>query len=82
MSRIGPRRTLGEQTAEAIDTAERLFPGKYWVFAKGKTRAAEPLFGFAVFEIGDADSVIAEGEHDDPVEAVMRAIDQRRSSAS
>lgn len=75
MTRMGPRRTPGEQLADAIDLANRLFPGKFWMFGKGKIRPGEPLYGFRVFEPGDTDSVIAEGEHDDPYEAVMRAID-------
>lgn len=60
--------------AEAFTAAERAYPGHYWMFSKGKTRPDEPLFGFAVFNKADADEPVACGEHDDPVEAVNRAL--------
>ena len=78
MTRIGPRRTPGEMFAEAIDLAERVFPGKFWFLGKGKTRADEPLFGFAVYDKDDPDNPVAEAEHDDPVECVMLAVDAGR----
>lgn len=69
--------TPGQLIGEAIDTAERLFPGMDWLFGKGKVNPDEPLYGFRVFAPGTED-VIAEGEHDDPVECVMQALDPSR----
>ncbi|WP_192252071.1 hypothetical protein [Mesorhizobium silamurunense] len=70
-------RTPGRLIGEAIDTAERVFPGADWLFGKGKVNPDEPLYGFRVFAPGTED-VIAEGEHDDPVECVMQALDPDR----
>lgn len=60
--------------AEAFAAAEKAFPDHYWMFGKGKTRPDEPLFGFALFDKHDATEPVACGEHEDPVEAVNRAL--------
>ncbi|MER8754125.1 hypothetical protein [Mesorhizobium sp. M0130] len=65
--------------ADAINMANRLFPGKHWLFAKGRVRVDEPLYGFRVFEPGNTETVVAESEHDDPIECVMMAIDVGRA---
>ncbi|TIM24745.1 MAG: hypothetical protein E5Y74_00680 [Mesorhizobium sp.] len=70
---IGTERSPGEKMADAIDLADRLFPGKHWLFGKGRITPEEPLFGFRVFEPGNEEAHIAEGEHDDPVECVWAA---------
>lgn len=75
--REGPMRPISDPShslAEAFVTAEKAFPGHYWMFGKGRTRPDEPLFGFAVFDKSDGDAPVAVGEHDDPVEAVNRAL--------
>lgn len=81
MTRIGPQKTRGEQMAEAFDMAERLFPGKHWMFGKGKTRPDEPLFGFAVFHSGEDDDPYVCAEHDDPIECVFLAVDYGRRAS-
>ncbi|WP_202306484.1 hypothetical protein [Mesorhizobium sp. L-8-10] len=75
--RDGSMRPISDPTAklaEALATAEKVFPNHYWMLGKGKTRPDEPLFGFALFDKRDAEEPIACGEHDDPVEAVKRAV--------
>ncbi len=82
MTRHGPRRTPGEQLAEAFDLANRLWPGKFWLFGKGSLAPAEPQYGFRVFDPHKPDHPIAESEHDDPYECVMRSIDTGRAGAT
>lgn len=69
------KQSRGEQMADAIDEADRLFPGKHWLFGKGRIQPDEPLYGFRVFEPGDEDLIVAQAEHDDPIECVMLAVD-------
>jgi hypothetical protein len=68
----------GQRMAEAFDLAEQMFEGKHWMFAKGRTRPDEPLFGFAVFAHEDDETPMAEGEAEDAVDAVMAAIGKAR----
>lgn len=63
-----------DRMAEAFAMAERVFPGKPWVFAKGRTRPEEPLFGFAVFEHPDDEHPLSQAEDEDPVRCVMLAL--------
>lgn len=65
---------LYNRLAEAFAAAEKAYPDHYWMFGKGRMGPGEPLYGFLVFETADADEPIACGEHDDPVEAVNRAL--------
>jgi hypothetical protein len=74
IARAAIERFGSDEAAGAFDLAERSFPGKYWLFAKGRVRTEEPLYGFRVFDPGNTDDPIAEGEHDDPVECVRMAL--------
>ncbi|MER9164362.1 hypothetical protein [Mesorhizobium sp. M0715] len=71
---VNVQRTRGDRLAEAVALADRLFPDKHWLFGKGRITPTEPLYGFRVFEPGNEDTHIAEGEHDDPVECVWLAV--------
>ena len=76
-----PLPTQEEQFASAVREAERLAPGHYWLFSKGRLTAEEPLYAFALYEKGDSEEPVAIAEHDDPVETVLRAIDELHRKA-
>lgn len=46
----------------ALALVDRLLPGAWYLIGKGKTRAAEPLYGAQI--MFGSDDVIGEGEHD------------------
>lgn len=60
----------------AMALAESRFANHYFLFARGKDRPGEPLYGFAVFPpvISKNSLALVQTEHDDPVECVRLAI--------
>jgi hypothetical protein len=42
---------------------ERMFPDAYWMFARGRTRPTEPLYGFQLLNNHDIEEQIAIAEH-------------------
>jgi hypothetical protein len=59
---------------ESLDAIEPLAAEFYYLFAKGKTRPDEPLYGVQLMRPDDKHWVIAEAEHDLPSVALLIAI--------
>lgn len=62
----------GVTLPELLAHVELIWPGSFWLLAKGKLSSAEPLFGFQV--LFGADEVLAEGEGETAVAAIHAAI--------
>jgi hypothetical protein len=64
-------------TDAALALVERALPDPFWMFAKGRTRPDEPLFGFVLYE-GEWDfnpeTALGVGEHDDRCLAILAAL--------
>lgn len=60
----------------SIDTAlallESRLPGVFYMLGKGRTRAAEPLYGFQI--MFGSDEILADAEHDHAPNAVLIAL--------
>lgn len=55
-------RAYTRSTDELEELIEHQLPGAWWLFAKGRTQAREPLFGVRL--LFGSDEILGEGEHD------------------
>jgi hypothetical protein len=60
-----------QQLFDAADELALLPDDVYWLFAKGKTRPNEPLFGIQLQDKNG--KILFQAEHDDPCECVRLA---------
>lgn len=59
----------------ALALVERMLPGCWWFFSKGKTRPTEPLFAFHIIPEGNTDGLtIGEAEAGTPPLAILAAL--------
>ena len=65
---------------QALRQVDEHFPGAFWLLGKGKASAAEKLYGFQV--LFGTDEVLSDGEADDPVSAILAAIENGKSRQS
>lgn len=68
----------GQTLPELLCEVERRWPGCFWLIAKGRLSAAEPMFGFQV--LFGADEILTEGEGDSAASAIRAAIAKAESS--
>jgi len=58
---------------EAADLVDKILPGRFWHFAKGRIMPNEPLYGAFILEADEVEHVLGEAESNHPALALTLA---------
>ena len=68
-----------EQIKAVGDALAGIPEDHYWLFAKGRIEASEPLYAIQLLH-PKTNAIIAEAEHDDPVQCIADALAKAKAA--